>query len=133
MSGDARKMPPLRPSAVAVHDDGDVARQPIRVENSEQAFFLAANWFERIRYFHAIDFLQIPDGDDAGECMCRHLKANIRHQTVQHDRSDFNGNVCKQSTRTLLIQQAVMRGGLCYAAGREVRLWQCEIQAQALQ
>ena len=37
MAGDARQMPPLRPAAVAVHDDGDVLGQPLRVESSRRA------------------------------------------------------------------------------------------------
>ena len=37
MAGDARQVPPLRPAAVAVHDDGDMLRQPARIELLEQA------------------------------------------------------------------------------------------------
>ena len=46
MPGHARQVPPLRPAAVAVHDDGDMAGQPLRVEAFEQASLFAAGRFK---------------------------------------------------------------------------------------
>jgi hypothetical protein len=54
MPGDSREVTPLRPASVAVHDDGDVLREPARIQISEQAFFFAAGWFERVRCLHEI-------------------------------------------------------------------------------
>ena len=41
VAGHARQMPPLRPAAIAVHDDGDVLRQPPRVQLLQQARLFA--------------------------------------------------------------------------------------------
>ena len=41
MARDARQMAPLRPPAVAVHDDGHVIGQAFRVELCEKFRFLA--------------------------------------------------------------------------------------------
>jgi len=46
VTGHARQVPALRPAAVAVHDDGDVPRQPLRIEVFQQARFYAAGRFE---------------------------------------------------------------------------------------
>ena len=52
MAGDARQMTPLRPAAVAIHDDGDVARQTARIELREQARLFAGRRFGEFRGFH---------------------------------------------------------------------------------
>ena len=46
VTGHARQMPALRPAAIAVHDDGDVPRQPLRIQAFQQARFFAAGRFE---------------------------------------------------------------------------------------
>ena len=51
---DSRQVAPLRPAPIAVHDHGDVLREPLRVQISKQALFFAGEWFERVQYFHAI-------------------------------------------------------------------------------
>jgi len=44
VAGDARKMTLLGPAAVAVHDDGDVARQAREVEFFEEAGLFGGDW-----------------------------------------------------------------------------------------
>jgi hypothetical protein len=50
----ARKVTPARPAPIAVHDDGDVLREAIRIKLTEQPLLIATGWFERVRYFHAL-------------------------------------------------------------------------------
>ena len=59
MPGDARQMAPLRPAAVAIHDDGDVLREPVRIKFTEQPLFFEVRGFERFRCFTRL-FLRIP-------------------------------------------------------------------------
>jgi len=44
--GHARQMLALRPAPFAVHDDGDMPRQPLRVEPFEQVCLFAAGRFK---------------------------------------------------------------------------------------
>ena len=52
--GDARQMTPLRPAAIAIHNDGDVLRETVGVQISGAAAFLEVRGFERFGCFHAI-------------------------------------------------------------------------------
>jgi hypothetical protein len=54
MSGYARQMTPLRPAAVAIHDDSNMLRQAVRIQIAEQWLFFAGRGFEGFRRFHAI-------------------------------------------------------------------------------
>jgi hypothetical protein len=44
---------PLRPAAVSIHDDGNMLREPVRIQIKEQALFSEVRGFERFRCFHA--------------------------------------------------------------------------------
>src|SRR5260370_731575 len=55
MPRNSRKVTPLRPASIAVHDYSDVLREPLGIQIREEAFFLIAGWFDRVRNFHAID------------------------------------------------------------------------------
>ena len=50
--GHPRQVAPLRPAAVAVHDDGDMLREAPRVELLEEARLLAACRLEQVRRLH---------------------------------------------------------------------------------
>jgi len=54
MSGHSRQMALLGPAAVAIHDYGDVLREPVAVKFADQPFFFSIPGFERFRYVHAI-------------------------------------------------------------------------------
>src|SRR6267143_5076666 len=52
---DSGQVTPLRPAPIAVHDYGYVLGKLVGVKLREQTLFLNAGWFERVRYFHAIN------------------------------------------------------------------------------
>jgi hypothetical protein len=52
VSGDAGKLAQSGPSAVAVHNDGDVPRQPFGVNGFQQNGFFASGFDESLK-FHA--------------------------------------------------------------------------------
>src|SRR6266853_5221126 len=52
---DSGQVTALRPAPIAVHDYGDVLGKLVGVKLREQTLFLNAGWFERVRYFHAIN------------------------------------------------------------------------------
>ena len=43
----------LRPAPVAVHDDRDVPRQPLRIDRSEQLFFDGSRRGQELTVFHS--------------------------------------------------------------------------------
>jgi hypothetical protein len=49
MAGNARKVPPLGPSTVSIHDDGNMLRESVRIQGTEQPFFFQVRGFERFR------------------------------------------------------------------------------------
>jgi hypothetical protein len=51
--GHARQVPALRPAAVAIHDDRDMPRQPLRVEAFQQASLFAAGRFKQFGWLHS--------------------------------------------------------------------------------
>src|ERR1700693_3111531 len=55
VAGDAGQMALLGPAAVAVHDDGDVARQALEVELLEERGFHLVGWFECLCGFHRLE------------------------------------------------------------------------------
>jgi hypothetical protein len=46
MAGDARQVTPLRPPAVSIHDDGNMLREPVRIQIKEQPLFIKVRGFE---------------------------------------------------------------------------------------
>ena len=82
-------MPPLRPAAVSIHDDGNMLRKTVGIQIKEQPLFLQIGGLERIRYFHAI----IPESCmERPEALARaYGKANIGSLTAQHDSRSGGG------------------------------------------
>ena len=67
MPRDSGQVTALRPASIAVHDYGNVLGKLVGVKLREQTLFLNAGWFERVRYFHAINpansiFWRAPNG-----------------------------------------------------------------------
>jgi hypothetical protein len=54
MSRDARQMTTLRPSPIAIHDYGDVLRQPLQIEFIEEQRLLEAGILQKFSGFHKI-------------------------------------------------------------------------------
>ena len=52
MARDARKMAPLRPAAVAIHDDGEMLRKRAGIQFFEKLRFLAVAGFRSSAGFH---------------------------------------------------------------------------------
>jgi hypothetical protein len=46
MTRHARKVTPLRPSAVSIHDDGNMLREPVSIQVKEQPLFIKVRGFE---------------------------------------------------------------------------------------
>ena len=82
VTGHARQMAPLRPAAVSIHDDGNMLREPVRIQFKEQPLFCKVRGFERFRCFHAT----IPANSMKWtEAVSRaYWKANIGDLTAQH-------------------------------------------------
>ncbi len=99
MSGDARQVTALRPAAVSIHDDGNMLREPVRIQIEEQTLFFKVRGFERFRCFHAT----IPANSVKWtEAVSRaSWKANIGHLTAQHSRS----NCCLKLTSHLMAER----------------------------
>ena len=64
MSGDARQMATLSPTAIAIHDYGDVARETARIELGEKKFLVAGRRFGEFRGFHLSEPKAVPAGKD---------------------------------------------------------------------
>ncbi len=88
MTGNARQMPPLGPTAIAIHDDGDVARQAPRVELFEQAHLVSLRGLENLGGFHEMNQGRNP-ADCAGASL--HRKANIAVRGVQRGSGQIPG------------------------------------------
>jgi hypothetical protein len=52
MPRDARQMAALRPAAVAIHDDGEMLRQPLGIQFVEIFRFFAGRVLEKFCRFH---------------------------------------------------------------------------------
>ena len=48
-----RQVAALCPTAVSIHDHGDMLGEPVRIQFLEQPVFFKGRGLERFRYFHA--------------------------------------------------------------------------------
>ena len=58
----ARQVAALRPAAIAVHDDGEMLRQPLQIELFEKRNFLPIAGFQEIGWFHGRWHEECPQG-----------------------------------------------------------------------